>query len=179
MLIRRIAFLLVSAVITATCHAQALPAATRSLSFEAGGGISIASPDYSFGTIKGFSVFGAADLRSGIGIDVEYHDTNLFTPHDIGEKTFLVGLRYGRHERRFYPYIKGLAGEGTFTFQQGYYPATTSSNYTVFAFGGGLEYRASQRIMLRLVDAEYQDWTTFSPSNLTPIVYTFGAAYHY
>ncbi len=179
MLLRRIALLLASVTLTATLHAQALPAATRSLSFEAGIGVSIASPDYTVSTIKGYSLFGSADFRSGLGIDIEYHDTNLVTPHDIGESTFLAGLRYGRHERRFYPYVKGLAGIGTFTFQQGYFPSTTSSNYHVYAFGGGVEYRVSQRVALRLIDLEYQDWTTFSPHNLTPVVYTFGVAYHY
>jgi hypothetical protein len=179
MLGRRIIVLLGSFMVTAALHAQALPAASRSLSFEAGAGVSFANPDFTDPYIKGISIFGSADFRKGLGVDVEYHDTNIITPHDIGEQTFLGGLRYGVHKRKFYPYVKGLAGIGTFNFQQGYYNVASSKNYSVFALGGGIEYHASERISIRLIDMEYQEWTTFSPSNLTPIVYTIGAAYRF
>jgi hypothetical protein len=176
---RRIALLLGSFMVTAALHGQALPAASRSLSFEAGAGVSFANPDYSNKYIKGITAFGSADFRKGLGVDVEYHDTNIITPADIGEQTFLAGLRYGVHKRKFYPYVKGLAGIGTFSFQQGYYAKASSSHYSVFALGGGIEYHATPHISIRLIDMEYQEWTTFSPSNLTPIVYTIGAAYRF
>jgi opacity protein-like surface antigen len=179
MLARRIVLFLTCATLTAAVQAQALPTATRTLTLELGVGVSIASSDYAPGTIKGYSIFGAADLRNGLGFDIEYHDTELFTPHDIGESTVMAGLRYGRRERRFYPYVKALGGRGIFTTQQGDYATTTSTPYRAFALGGGLEYHASRSVTIRLVDAEFQNWTTFKPNGLSPVVYTFGAAYRY
>jgi hypothetical protein len=176
---RRIVLVLAGFLFPVALHAQALPAASRGLSFEVGGGVSLASPDYSDQYIKGVSLFATADFSKGLGIDIEVHDTDIITPHDLGEKSYLAGIRYGRHFKKFYPYGKGLLGIGTFSFHQGYFPAESSKNYSQFALGGGLEYRATEHITIRAIDAEFQTWTTFSPNNLSPIVYTVGAAYRF
>ena len=157
--------------------AQALPTATRLLSAQIGGGVSISSPDYANGLNKGISVYGDLDIGKHFGIEADFHDLSLFTPHDIGENTILLGVRYGIDRGRFHPYGKVLAGLGTFQFQQGYYTPSTTGNLKVYAFGGGVDYRFRPKINIRLGDFEYQHWSY--GNGLTPWIMTVGAAYHF
>jgi hypothetical protein len=177
MLARRIATLLAALIIAATVHGQALPAATRGLSVQAGLGYSFASPDYSDKYTQGISAYADADFAHGLGVEIEYHAPIIITPRDIGETSFLGGVRYSYHKRRFIPYGKLMAGLGTFHYYQGYNAANSSQSYGMYAFGGGLDYRATEHITIRAIDAEYQIWPGFPPNGLSPIVYTIGAAY--
>jgi hypothetical protein len=181
MIFRRIALLFASCSVAVALHAQALPSATvdGGISYQVGLGASIGSPDYGDSTIKGITVFANADLHMGLGLDVEYHDLNIITPLDVGESSIMAGVRYGKDERHFYPYLKALAGVGTLSFQQGYYATNSSSSYGAYAFGGGLEYHPRGRWMVKIVDLEYQEWHSFPPNGLTPYVFTFGAGYRF
>jgi hypothetical protein len=157
-------------------NAQALPTASRLFSAQAGGGISLNSPDYSTGHNKGITVYADLDIGKHLGVEFDYHNVSIWTPNDIGEVTILAGVRYGFDYRRFRPYAKLLAGRGTFQFQQGSY-APTASSYLALAFGGGVDYHLKRKINLRLSDFEYQHWNY--GSGLTPWVYTVGAAYQF
>jgi hypothetical protein len=156
--------------------AQALPTASRLLGAQIGGGVSFSNPDYASGINKGISIYGDIDVGKHFGVEGDFHDLSLVTPHDIGENTFLLGVRYGIERGRFHPYAKALAGVGTFEFQQGYY-SSSSSSHKAFAFGGGVDYRFKPRINIRLADLEYQHWSY--GNGLTPWVLTIGAAYHF
>lgn len=156
-------------------HAQAVPTAERRGVLQLGGGISVASPDYSPATIKGLSVYGTFDFTRHIGIEGNIHYVSLITPGDIGEDSYLVGPRYVFHHRRVNSYAKALAGFGRFNFR-GTFPAATYT-YKIYAFGGGLDVRATRHINLRAIDLEYQQWPGFPTNGLTPLVGTIGAAY--
>lgn len=180
MLFRRIALLIASFTAVSALHGQALPSATGGgLSIQVGAGVSIASPDYGDTKVKGITAFGNVDLPMGLGLDVEYHDVNIITPRDVGESSFMGGLRFGVAKGHFYPYVKALAGVGTLSFQQGYYVSSSSSSYGAYGVGGGLEFRAKKHLVVRIVDLEYQDWHSFPPNGLTPYIITFGVGYRF
>lgn len=164
---------------TSVMYGQALPTAVSQATLQAGGGVSLAKPDYTDKSIKGFTVFGNLDFHMGLGLDLEYHDVNILTPNDLGETSLMGGLRYGHHFHKLYPYGKLVAGIATIHFQQGYFAANSSSTYGAYGFGGGLEYRMTDHLILRAIDVEYQKWHNFPPSGLSPVVATVGVAYRF
>ena len=50
--------------------------------------------------------------------------------------------------------------------------------FFTYAGGGGLDYQLTNRITIRAIDVEAQKWPKYG-NGLSPIVYTFGAAYHF
>jgi hypothetical protein len=157
-------------------HAQAAPAATRSGSIQLGGGFSFASPDYGKTKIKGFSGYGDYDLTRHLGIEGDIHLNSVFTPTDIGEDSYLIGPRYVFNLHRFHPYAKFMGGFGRFKYQYDTVPHTAYT-YGIYAFGGGVDYHLTTHLNIRPVDFEYQIWPGFAANGLTPMVWTFGAAY--
>jgi hypothetical protein len=159
-------------------HAQAIPTASR-----AGGTIQLgvagtfANLDYGPKYAKGLSVYGDFDVTRHIGIEGDIHFASLITPTDIGENTYLLGPRYTYQFRRFAPYAKALFGIGQFQYQQGTYGKGSTDTYGLFAFGGGLDVRATHHISVRAFDFEYQDWPHYAPNGLTPYVMSVGVAY--
>ena len=156
-------------------HAQAVPTAERRGVLQLGGGITAASPDYSPSTIKGLSAYGTFDFTRHVGLEGNIHYVSLITPSHIGEDSYLVGPRYVFHHPRVDSYAKILVGFGRFSFRDTS-PAATYT-YKIYAFGGGLDVRATRHINVRAIDLEYQQWPGFPASGLTPLVGTIGAAY--
>ena len=159
-------------------QAQATATADRSGSLQAGAGVSYASPDYGPKDTKGVSGYVDFDLTRHIGVEATVHIVSLITPTDIGEDTYLIGPRYVYHYRRFNPYAKVLFGLGEFQYQYDYAPHY-HEGHGVFAFGGGLDIRATHRLNIRAIDFESQHWPGFARNGLTPYVTTVGAAYRF
>lgn len=176
---RLIVLLTCIAGVTSVMRGQALPTAISQATLQAGGGVSLAKPDYTDKSIEGFTLYGNLDLRFGLGLDLEYHDVNIITPNDLGESSFMGGLRYGHHFHRLYPYGKVDAGVATIHFQQGYFAANSSSTYGAIGLGGGLDYRLTDHFILRAIDVEYQRWHNFPQRGLSPVVATVGVAYRF
>src|ERR1700759_364409 len=104
--------------------AQDRPSAYRALSGQAGVGFSFAKADYGYSFIKGVSAYGGVDLHQRLGIEADAHVTNIWTPLDIAESSFLIGPRvillhssFGGREDFFRPYVKAQAGMGIFQYQ--------------------------------------------------------------
>ncbi len=160
---------------------QALPTASTTASLQVGAGYTIASPDYGQKKIQGFTGFVDYDFGLHFGIEGDAHVVNLITPTDIAENSYLAGPRIIYPYRgRFNFYGKALVGESTFKVletqdNQGQYNGT----YFTYALGGGLDYRASHHIVIRAIDVESQKWPSYGRNGLTPLVFTFGAAYHF
>ena len=159
---------------------QALPTATSPASLQVGAGYSVGEPDYGQKRIQGGTLFVDYDLGMHFGIEADAHILNLITPTDIAENTYLIGPRAILPYGRFKLYGKALIGIGNFRVletqdNQGVY----NGNYMAYAFGGGLEYRAAEHIVIRAIDVESQKWPSFGRDGLTPIVYTVGVAYHF
>jgi len=162
--------------LVASSHAQATPAATRAGSLQLGAGVSLANSDYAPQKIKGITVYGTFDLTRHLGIEGDIHKVSIITPGDIGEDSYLIGPRYVFRYRRFSPYAKALFGIGRLQYQFDTSPHATFT-YGMYAFGGGLDFRATHHINVRAIDLEFQKWPGFPPNGLTPIVGTIGVAY--
>jgi hypothetical protein len=178
MLNRLVCLVLFCGAASALLHAQSTPTEAKS-SAQIGVGFTAANTDFGGGAIKGISIYGSLEVAHHFGITGEINELKQFTPDDIGEATYLYGVRYSRDIPHFHPYAKALFGLGTFEYQQGIYPATTALHFTTYAIGGGIDYTFSRRINLRLFDLEYQFLPQFKPNGLNPYQGTFGAAYRF
>jgi opacity protein-like surface antigen len=158
-------------------YSQALPTATSHGAAQLGFGWSWAKPDYGEKTIQGITAFGDFDFTPHIGAEAEYHYLSLETPNDLGENSFLVGPRYVLTRGKYSLYAKALIGVGDIVIQEvSEYPQSPAGNYTAFAGGGGVDYRATRHIVVR-GDFEYQHWNY--RNGLTPTVFTVAAAYRF
>jgi hypothetical protein len=173
-----LAFAGTEVLIPSSSQAQAAYTATRNMSIQIGGGLSLAGSDFTYSYIKGASIYGSIDFGRHFGIEADIHDTAFFTPDDIGEKSYLLGVRYGFNKNRFHPYAKVQAGLGTFEYQPHTYTAANAT-YGIFAFGGGVDFHLNNKFNLRLVDLESQHWPGFAPHGLTPVMATTGFAYRF
>lgn len=164
-------------------YGQAIPMAKRLGHVQVGAGFSFAVPDYGGTYIKGFTVYGDADLWRRLGLEADAHFVNILTPTDIGENTFLIGPRFSLvRQGRLNAYVKALGGVGRFQYQDGTYQPSHTDTFGVYSLGGGIEFRASPHLNIRAVDIEAQRWPSygtpgFPAHGLTPFVTTFGAAY--
>ena len=160
-----------------TLHAQASYTASRRAGIQIGVTGSAYTLDYNEGYEEGISVYGDIDFTRHLGLEALYRNASIQTPHDIGENHALIGPRYHFTHGRFMPYAKGLVGEGTINFQQGFNAVSSSQTYFIYVLGGGLDFHATRHVNIRAIDFEYQLWPTFKPNGLTPYGYNVGAAY--
>jgi Outer membrane protein beta-barrel domain len=156
-------------------HAQATPTATRPGELQIGAAASLATPDYGGSTDKGPTFYATFDFTRHIGVEADVHYISIITPNDIGEDSYLVGPRYVFHYKRFHPYAKALFGIGQINLQFDTSPHTKTSHFA-YAFGGGLDLRATNHINIRCFDFEYQKWE-YPPHGLSPTVSSIGVAY--
>lgn len=169
---------LLGALCVGVAGAQATPAAKQPIDLQAGVGYSNGDPDYSPHRDSGFTVYGDADLRHHIGVEVDFHKLTSDDPQSIyriSERSFEVGGRYYwniQRRFRFRPYGKVLYGRGTFGTNSG------SNGYNMIVGGGGLDFQVQRQINVR-ADFEFQRWLSFSPNDLSPNILTIGVAYHF
>jgi Outer membrane protein beta-barrel domain len=128
-----------------------------------------------------------ADYLVGVGTYVDLHFTHWFQIegearwlrfHEYAgehQDTYLVGPRVPiKQFGRAHAYGKVLIGAGRMTFPNNYGYGT----FTALAFGGGIDYRLSRKLMLRAVDFEFQDWPNFLPGfSIHPYGVSMGMSY--
>lgn len=115
----------------------------------AGGGVAQAGPDALFG------VGAYLDVRftRWVQLEAEARWLAFNAYRGFTEENYLIGPRIPLyHFGRSTPYAKVLFGVGNGDFLTGASSA--------IAFGGGLDYRLNKRLTLRLVDFEYQRWSS-------------------
>ena len=157
-------------------HAQAVPTASRWGTLQLGTGATLVSTDYTPEKAEGVTVYGDFDFTRHIGIEGDIHFGSLITPADLGEDSYLLGPRFVARHGRFSGYGKVLFGVGRLNYQ--YTNNTSSYTYKVFAFGGGVDIRATRSINIRAIDVELQKWPGYI-NGLSPIVTTIGVAYSF
>ena len=162
--------------LTSWLHGQAIPTASRVGSIQLGAGGMLTSPDYAQLYLKGVTFYGDFDFTHNLGGEFDIHFSAI-TPQDISENTYMIGPRYTLRHNRFAGYGKVLFGLGRFGFQKGDFVSASTGTYGVYAVGGGVEYMATHNINIRAFDIEALKWPGFAPNGLSPITYTFGAAY--
>ncbi len=180
-----VVLLLTAGISARSVAAQALPTATRAGDLQIGGTFSLAKPDYTTDTFKGFGFYTTFDFKEHFGIDAEFHQVNRPSPSTIYERTYEVGGRYVRHYNIFNPYVKLMYGRGVFNYEAD----VANLAYNLGIGGAGVDVNVTRRINVR-ADYEYQQWFNFrgfvsgnnvnnNSSTLSPQVFTIGAAYHF
>jgi hypothetical protein len=154
-------------------HAQADYTANKTSRVQAGVGYMYLKPDYVNTNIQGISFWGDYDFLKHVGVEASVHLGSIITPSDIAENSYMVGPRFIIRHHKFTGYGKFIFGRATITNQD----YNLSSSYNAYAFGGGLEYKATRKINIRAIDLEYQQWPNFEPNTLSPIAITVGASY--
>jgi hypothetical protein len=115
-----------------------------------------------YGDRKMLGVAAIADLdtRRRIGLEGEAQWLTFHQTANVHTTTYLAGPRYHLSYGRFQPYVKGLIGFGRF-YYPGYPVNLGTDNDFVLAPGGGLDFRVTRRIRIRVADFEYQIWPQF------------------
>ena len=112
-----------------------------------------------YGNRKMIGIAAIADLdtKRRIGFEGEAQWLIFHQTANVHTTTWLAGPRYHLTYGRFQPYAKGLIGFGQFN-----YPYNLGQDTDlVIAPGGGVDYRISRRVRVRLADFEYQFWPQF------------------
>ena len=160
-------------------HAQAMPTATAKGSLQAGGGYTVALPDYAQRNIQGGSGYITFDPMFHFGVEADIHYISLITPTDIAENTFEVGPRYVYHWKHYAPYAKFLLGRGDLVIQESQdNSGAYSGNYFMYSAGAGVDVNVSRHLAVRAFDVEYQRWPKLG-HGLSPVVFTVGVAYRF
>jgi hypothetical protein len=143
-----------------SARAQVAPAAyRRGLSISAGGLASAFQPDYAgqgnaqTGPDRHYGPGAFVDVRFSRWVQIEAEGRWLHYNEYLGidQNTYLIGPRIPiRNFHGFTPYGKFLFGMGSGSFLTG--------RTSVFAYGGGVDYRLKRKLTLRAVDFEYQQW---------------------
>lgn len=131
-------------------------------------------PGYPDKTLFGIGAYVDLNAPRWWGIEAEGRWLVFHEFAQVHEETYLIGPRVIVPLGRFKFYGKGLYGQGDFAFPYG----AAHELSPVVAFGGGVDYRFSRKISVRLFDAEYQKWWTFQKQGISPIGGSIGVAYH-
>jgi hypothetical protein len=149
-----------------TARAQVVPAATSGeFKLSAGGTASGYYIQYGQQKLFGATAFVDADIKRGFGIEGEGRWLEWNKIYNVHVETYSVGLRYHMNFRRFQPYAKGLIGFSDFNFPLNF----AQGHYQTITAGGGLDYRWTRRIRLRLADVEWQDWPQFTYGSMNSV----------
>ncbi len=155
-------------------HAQAQPAASGPGSnLLAGGGVSAFETDYGQRTIGGY--FAYVDLHPTwrYGLEGEARYLRLRTDENVTQTNYLGGVHVYLRPQAFRPYAKFLVGLGRMNFPFNYGTGT----YLALAPGAGIDYMVSDRLTIRAIDFEYQEWPQFTFGNLHPYGVSMGLSY--
>jgi opacity protein-like surface antigen len=171
--------------------AQAIPAASRPLTFSGFGGLT--------GTYTGLG--GGKNLGITAGADLGWKPFHRYYPSvevrgtypvDKGkvdsQENILFGLNVARFYGNFHPYGDFLYGRAKVTYASPGYPNPTAtllyldSVTNVFSFGGGLDYTLTDHFALK-IDGQFQRYsvpvttsgTIYSKPITVGVVYRFGA----
>ena len=190
--------LLVVPILTVSLFAPVFPAFSQvvpayhgpSLPLSVGIGPSSYDVDWGHGRMYGGTIWAdwyppqLPGILQGLGVEVEARDISLhqncipagFCPQkNMRQDTAGGGVIYSwRHFRNFHPYGKFLIEDGSVDFYP--LPGYAHDTRTLFAPGGGFEYRIFRPIWVR-ADYEYQDWGTLLGKTLNPQGFTVGVSY--
>ena len=157
---------------TSFAHGQAAPAALAGPHLVGGGFFSGFSPDYGPTELYGLGGFLDLDFRRHLGLEGEVRFLRLSQTYDVHEDNYELGPRYRWRRGRWEPYGKFLIGNGQFNFPFSY----GHGGYLMLVPGGGLDIHY-HRFTIRAIDYEYQHWTNFQRSSLSPDGFSTGIGY--
>lgn len=103
---------------------QATSTASRDGMIQVGIGGTYGSPDYNPKGIGGLTYYAGIDFHY-FGLEADIHQTTLWTPYDLGQRTYVGGPRFVYPVGRYRPYVRGVLGFGQF----GSRPGTGSNQF--------------------------------------------------
>jgi opacity protein-like surface antigen len=145
---------LLSLFMSGVLHAQVVAAGKGGAHIVGGGYFSAYRPDY------------------GLGLEGEIRFLRFNQTYDVHQDNYELGPRYRWRFGRWEPYGKFMVGNGQFNFPFSY----GHGGYLMLVPGGGLDIHY-HRFTIRAVDYEYQHWTNFQNSSLSPNGFSSGIAY--
>jgi hypothetical protein len=149
----RRALALALAVCAAHVHAQDIATAKGPGSYIAvGGGVSIFESDYGQRALGGGFITADVNPEWRIGFEGEARYLRMHTDEDVTETNYFVGPTYTRRMWGFRPYAKLLVGAEKIHLPFHYAQGT----FFTYVPGGGVQFVAGDRLILRVVDFEYQ-----------------------
>lgn len=176
--------------VTVPAFSQVVPAyRTKAWPFSLGVGPSSYDVDWGHGRMLGGTIWAdwyptkLPHILRGLGVEGEVRDISLnrsSTQTNMRQDTAGAGLIYTwRHFHNIHPYFKYLIAYGSMDFDIGS-PSYSHDTRTLYAPGGGLEYRFYRQFWVR-ADYEYQTWQTMFGLGKTPNPqgFTVGVAYDF
>jgi hypothetical protein len=164
----------------AVARGQALPAAARAGDLQIGGTFTFCFPDYTPQDALGGGVYIDFDFKPHWGAELDFHQVDISQHSPAYERTYEYGARYHRVYGNYKPYLRGGLGRGVFNFPNPDGTVAGNLAYNMMEAAFGVDFSVTPRINVR-AEVEYQRW--FAGEGLTnalnPILYTFGAAYHF
>jgi hypothetical protein len=163
---------LLALTICAAAYAQDLPTAKGPGSYLAlGGTVSAFNSDYGKTTLAGASGYVDANVYKRVGIEAEARTLRFHSDDGMLQTTYLAGPRLSQDFHSLRVYTKVMAGRGTFEFPYGY----ARGSYFATAAGAGLDWRLKRsRLIVRIIDFEYQRWPQFTFGDLKPYGFSTG-----
>jgi hypothetical protein len=159
---------------SSVANAQAQATASGPGSYVAvGGGVSALQADYGKRVLGGGFAFVDVHPHWRYGLEGEARYLRLHTDENVTETTYIGGAHVYLRPQAFRPYVKFLAGVGRLNFPFGYAYGT----YLVLAPGAGIDYMITDRLSVRAIDFEYQDWPQFSYGALHPYGVSVGVSF--
>jgi hypothetical protein len=153
--------------------AQSLPTATGPGTYViVGGTFSGFEAQYGKQAITGESVYVDSNLYWRYGFEAEARRM-VYPSFGESQATLLAGPKWSFRAKGLVPYVKLLAGGGRFEFPYGY----GRGDYFVVAPGAGVDLRLGEKIRVRLLDVEYQEWTGFTFGSLHPYGISTGISF--
>jgi hypothetical protein len=169
--------LLLAGLFLYTAHgaAQEMPTETKPGAYlAAGGGLSDYQIDYGQHVLGGVNVYVDLNATPRYGMEVEGRWLFVHQAANVHASTKLIGPRVKLFQfHGLTTYAKVLAGSGHFNFPYNY----AVGNYFVIAPGAGMDIELHHKIILRVIDVEYQDWPQFTYGSLHPYGVSVGLGY--
>jgi hypothetical protein len=156
--------------------AQEMPTEIKTVAYlSAGGGISGYQIDYGKHVLGGATVYVDFNFTQRYGIEGEGRWLFMNQAENVHASTKLVGPRITFYQTHgISAYAKVLVGSGHFNLAYNY----ESGNSFVVAPGAGVDINLHHRLILRVIDVEYQDWPQFATfGSLHPYGVSAGVSY--
>ncbi len=138
-----------------------------------GGGVSLFADPYGQTKVAGLWTYAALNATWRYGVEGEARSLKYHTQEGVTQSDYLVGPRVYLRGGNVRPYGKVMIGMGRMTFPFGY----GTGSYLAYAGGGGVDWLVGDRLIVRVMDAEYQDWPQFTFGKLAPYGVSAGVSW--
>lgn len=138
-----------------------------------GGGVSVFKNDYGHTTLGGLMTYADANFTWRYGVEGEARTLRYHADEGVTQSSYMVGPRAYLLSGNMRPYAKALIGVGKMTFPFKY----ATGSYVAYGGGAGVDWLVGDRLIVRVVDFEYQMWPQFTYGEITPYGISVGISY--